>query len=41
MNAAGLDLGSGGTLLLPDQPGPHLHLALTGGKNETIVWRLL
>jgi hypothetical protein len=41
MNAAGLDLGSGGTLLLPDQPGPHPHLALTGGKNETIVWRLL
>jgi hypothetical protein len=41
MNADCLDLGSGGTLLLPDQPGPHPHLALTGGENEPIVWRLL
>ncbi len=34
MNAADLDFGSGGTLLLPDQPHPHL--ALTAGKNGTI-----
>jgi hypothetical protein len=26
------DLGSGGPMLLPDQPGPHPHLALIGGK---------
>ncbi len=26
------DLGSGGPVLLPDQPGPHPHLALIGGK---------
>jgi hypothetical protein len=26
------DLGSGGPMLLPDQPGPHPHLAVVGGK---------
>ena len=26
------DLGSGGILLLPDQPGPHPHLMFSGGK---------
>ncbi len=28
-----LDLGSAGMLLLPDQPGPYPHLAVTSGKN--------
>lgn len=28
-----LDLGSAGVLLLPDQPGPYPHLAITSGKN--------
>src|SRR5262249_37807613 len=28
-----LDFGSGGVLLLPDQPGAHPHLAITAGKN--------
>jgi chitodextrinase len=36
MNLQDLDLGSGGVLLLPDQPGPHPHLALTAGKSGTI-----
>jgi hypothetical protein len=36
MNAEDIDLGSGGVLLLPDQPGPHPHLAITAGKNGTI-----
>jgi hypothetical protein len=36
MNANDLDLGSGGTILLPDQPGAHPHLALSAGKNGTI-----
>jgi hypothetical protein len=31
-----LDLGSGGTTLLPDQPGPHPRLAISAGKNGTI-----
>jgi hypothetical protein len=30
------DLGAGGTVLLPDQPGPYPHLALAGGKGSTI-----
>jgi hypothetical protein len=30
------DLGSGGTLLLPDQPGPFPHLLLGAGKQGTI-----
>jgi hypothetical protein len=36
MNDGDLDLGSGGVLLLPDQPGPHPHEAITAGKNGTI-----
>jgi hypothetical protein len=31
-----LDLGSGGVLLLPDQPGPHTHEMVSAGKNGTI-----
>ncbi|MBZ5642597.1 MAG: choice-of-anchor D domain-containing protein [Acidobacteriia bacterium] len=33
-----LDLGSGGVILIPDQPGgsPHQHLLLTGSKNGAI-----
>ncbi len=31
-----LDLGSAGVLLLPDQPGPYPHLAITSGKNGHI-----
>jgi hypothetical protein len=30
------DLGSGGPILLPDQPGPHPHLAVIAGKSGTI-----
>ncbi len=30
------DLGSGGPVLLPDQPGPHRHLAVVAGKGGTI-----
>ena len=33
MNASDQDLGSGGPIVLPDQPGPHPHLILIGGKN--------
>ena len=36
MDASDGDLGSGGTTLLPDQPGPHPHLAISAGKNGTI-----
>ena len=36
MAAQDLDLGSGGTTLLPDQSGPHPHLAISAGKNGTI-----
>ncbi len=36
MDANDIDLGSGGTILLPDQPGAHPHLALSAGKNGTI-----
>ena len=36
MSASDLDLGSGGTILLPDQPGTHPHEAITAGKNGTI-----
>ena len=36
MAGSDLDLGSGGTLLLPDQSGPHPHLAISAGKNGTI-----
>jgi hypothetical protein len=31
-----LDLSSSGVLLLPDQPGPHPHLALASGKQGTL-----
>jgi hypothetical protein len=34
--ASDLDLGSGGVLLLPDQPGPNPHLAIMGGKVGTL-----
>lgn len=30
------DLGSGGTMLLPDQPGPHPHLLVVAGKEGVI-----
>jgi hypothetical protein len=36
LNAKDHDLGSGGTMLLPDQPGPHPHLAVIGGKAPMI-----
>jgi hypothetical protein len=36
MQSQDIDLGSGGTLLLPDQPGAHPHLAISAGKNGTI-----
>ena len=36
MNDQDLDLGSGGVILLPDQTGPHPHIAVTAGKNGTI-----
>ena len=32
LNAQDADLGSGGPVLLPDQPGAHPHLAVLGGK---------
>ena len=32
LNSNDLDIGSGGPLLLPDQPGPHPRLLLVGGK---------
>ena len=32
LNSEDNDLGSGGPMLLPDQPGPHPHLAVIGGK---------
>jgi hypothetical protein len=36
LNAEDDDLGSGGPILLPDQPGPHPHLLLAGGKNGVL-----
>jgi hypothetical protein len=37
LNAGDVDLGSGGVLLVPDQPtSPHQHLLLEGGKEGTI-----
>jgi fibronectin type 3 domain-containing protein len=36
MNDLDIDLGSGGVILLPDQPGPHPHMAITAGKNGTV-----
>jgi hypothetical protein len=32
LNSDDNDIGSGGPLLLPDQPGPHPHLLMVGGK---------
>jgi hypothetical protein len=36
LNAEDNDLGSGGPMLLPDQPGPYAHMLLIGGKAPTI-----
>jgi hypothetical protein len=36
LNRNDSDLGSGGPVLLPDQPGPHRHLLLIGGKGATL-----
>jgi hypothetical protein len=36
IDANNLDLGAGGLLLLPDQPGLHPHLLVTAGKNGAI-----
>ncbi len=36
LDADNLDLGSGGVLLLPDQPGAHPHEMVSAGKNGTI-----
>ena len=36
LTAVDWDLGSGGIVLLPDQPGPFPHLLLAGGKGSTI-----
>jgi hypothetical protein len=36
LDSKNIDLGSGGVLLLPDQPGSHPHLAVTAGKDGTI-----
>ena len=36
LNGGDLDLGSGGMLLLPDQPGPHPHIMVGGGKGAVL-----
>jgi len=36
LDAGDQDLGSGGTVLLPDQSGPHPHLIVVAGKEGTI-----
>jgi hypothetical protein len=36
LNSNDLDIGSGGPLLLPDQPGPHPHLVMVGGKGGSL-----
>jgi hypothetical protein len=36
LNDTDKDLGSGGPVLLPDQPGPHPHLVVIGGKGAVI-----
>lgn len=36
LNRTDEDLGSGGPVLLPDQPGAHRHLVVIGGKGATV-----
>jgi outer membrane protein assembly factor BamB len=36
LNASDLDLGSGGVMLLPDQPGPHPYQMVSCGKEGTV-----
>jgi hypothetical protein len=36
LTGANMDLSSGGVLLLPDQPGPHPHEMIAGGKEGTL-----
>jgi hypothetical protein len=36
LNQDDIDLGSSGVILLPDQPGPHPHLMVAGGKEGKI-----
>jgi len=36
LNANDFDLGSGGPILLPDQPGAHPHLLIAGGKGGSV-----
>jgi hypothetical protein len=36
LNSLDFDVGSGGIMLLPDQPGPHRQLAIGGGKNAVL-----
>src|SRR6202453_486136 len=36
LDASDSDLGSGGPMLLPDQPGSHPHLAVVAGKGSTL-----
>ena len=36
LDSGNLDLGSGGVMLLPDQPGSHPHEMISAGKNGTI-----
>ena len=35
-----LDMGSGGNLLLPDQPGPNTHLMVGIGKSARSIWSI-
>ncbi len=36
LDSGNIDLGAGGPMLLPDQPGPNVHLMLNAGKNGDI-----
>jgi chitodextrinase len=36
LDSGNIDLGAGGIVLLPDQPGTHPHLMVSAGKNGTI-----
>jgi len=36
INSNNFDLGAAGAMLLPDQPGAHPHLMVSGGKNNTV-----